>query len=932
MQTQKKNILRFIKLWLDTVNPPSPQAAIESLQQLNLDELNLLDFNNGAEELATEEELLDYIKEAIVDEIRAIRFSEKRDQLIRAGRYLSYNKDGIITYLPQDNDGSMANYEFDVNLKFFDKNQEKIVCRHLAWQFLNERHKPEKHDRKQYHHTFERPDAIEDLRNNVYDNLRVNSRAQTVEFFYLNDLNDKIKAHLKNLPSGSVKYCLMHSENHAMAIILKKRHDGMSVVNFYDPNHTIAHKRTLVTNAMLDQREFPLFIQLSDNEIKTYFPSSRVCSLGDYGDDLKLIEEGELPNFIVNEDQENPLDFLYAYLSLGYAEGVEAIMNQILFVEPKYKWNRLLAAKRKDHCPGLLAALVSGNAQAIGVYIERVLACDLSNHDKCKLLFAGSGDSSPGLSVPLQLGFTETVRIYLNLVLNSDLDTNQKYQLAAITHHRISGLSMAIQYNHGETITAYVNEVVNANIDHDLKCRILIGEFHGEPGLLLAFANGCTDALVAYMNGILKSNLDDERKYTLLAVKNNDGLFGLEIAVQNGYVNTLAAYADAILDSDLDPAIKQQLLDVIAMKEANKLAEDVIREDELPFAEGIQQKELDNLDRINQDIRHPDVVIPDLRRAEPEVNHGVFVVPDVVDVVEVGQEEQNLCERLSDLIPLDEINSEANHEEITFRIISHINHCHNIRHIFELIAAIGIGNGNAPGNDNKLSKLRFRNSAYRETNDSERIAKAAITELEVIIAQKEHEVSFETMRALIELFMSQIARKDDVRYRKSQFQWLTTLTIMDLPVDYRDYYLDVELDDQNQHESIAILIAHALRSFQTVEQIKNLFDAIGIGRSDNAGDHDQLAKLRYRKLRSYAILSRMGYRETDDSYLIAKAGFERARELLEAQGQKVASKNEYDQYVELFDCQIERGRPNDRGMLDWFTHAVKQDYRQAVLV
>ncbi len=106
-----------------------------------------------------------------------------------------------------------------------------------------------------------------------------------------------------------------------------------------------------------------------------------------------------------------------------------------------------------------------------------------------------------------------------------------------------------------------------------------------------------------------------------------------------------------------------------------------------------------------------------------------------------------------------------------------------INSLFNLISAIGIGNGSSPGTDPVLSKLRYRVALgrwiYRETNDSQAIAETVIEQIKKIVEFNHNQLSREHYHRVYQLINSQIARKDNIKYRNWQMDWLRTVCIKD---------------------------------------------------------------------------------------------------------------------------------------------------------
>jgi ankyrin repeat protein len=144
--------------------------------------------------------------------------------------------------------------------------------------------------------------------------------------------------------------------------------------------------------------------------------------------------------------------------------------------------------------------LQNGHTETVKVYLEAVLASELSSKDKKELIASiRSPDGVPGLYVALYNGHTETVKVYLDAVLASELELKDKKELitSVRSSNKAPGLYAALQNGHTETVNAYLEAVLASGLRPEDK-KELIASIRSSDGvswswLYRALNNGHTE-------------------------------------------------------------------------------------------------------------------------------------------------------------------------------------------------------------------------------------------------------------------------------------------------------------------------------------------------------------------------------------------------------------------------------------------------------
>ncbi len=145
---------------------------------------------------------------------------------------------------------------------------------------------------------------------------------------------------------------------------------------------------------------------------------------------------------------------------------------------------------------------------------------------------------------------------------------------------------------------------------------------------------------------------------------------------------------------------------------------------------------------------------------------------------------------------------------------------------------------------------------------------------------------------------------------------------------------ELKFHDEKNHEAIAQVLIEPINSVQHIHHLVALFDAIGIGKGNQGAEKGCSAAesffslLRCRKLWTLNHFDELGYRETNDSEVIARAVIERAKQIIsEKQGR--LSSEEHEQCESLFDRKITRRTKKKHSierkeLLQWLDDIVKK--------
>ncbi|WP_233234332.1 ShET2/EspL2 family type III secretion system effector toxin [Bordetella sp. LUAb4] len=411
-----------------------------------------------------------------------------------------------------------------------------VVCRHIArlWEedFLRTAGKPT-------YQTLNSPAALQEAaRPAVQSDVTldpgvIGERIHRAQYWMSNDwgqvLTDNFDAMSRQASKdGAVCRTLyMVTPNHAMAVGLKIKDEAGArryVVQFYDPNTTVAHQRSAIT-ATLDQPGVPA-------EIRTLQPSDFLPE--DFQRDYFLVddENRSLPALFCGEKMEPgvsrfsgnlpDLDEHVMSFTLAYnlAEQLHAYVDQIRLDDDNTRLQNIIS---KDFVVAseLYRALTLGHAEVITALSEVLKAGEipLSPAQLMDLLSAKSACGTPGLRAALYYGKAEAVKAFGKLLRTCEPPLSA-----------------------GE-----ISELLSAREPED-----------GTPGLLAALDNASSDTIVAFGQVLetVAASLTPNQLARILAAESEHGRVALQRARGSGRVDAIAAYEDLLAKFVPDPATR----------------------------------------------------------------------------------------------------------------------------------------------------------------------------------------------------------------------------------------------------------------------------------------------------------------------------------------------------------------------------------------
>ncbi|MFP2470823.1 ShET2/EspL2 family type III secretion system effector toxin [Pseudescherichia vulneris] len=355
----------------------------------------------------------------------------------------------------------------------------------------------------------------------------------------------------------------VNTTNHTLACGLKFKDspEGKKcVIQFYDPNHTVAHKRAVFYGDMNDCRSQIEKLAANDfltaGALKSY--RLRKGSITAF-----LDRHVTVPAMTLSRLPDTPLhpEVFHHCLKMGLTDGLQLIADRLngqLKSMPQSRVAALLAAKSRDGNPGLQLALQDGHADAVRVYCQSVLEAGLPNEVVAELLAAKCRDGHPGLSIALQNGHADAARVFCQSVLEAGLPKEEVAALlAAKRRDGNPGLQWALEDGHADAVRVYCQSVLAAGFPKEIQANLLaVKRDDGVYGLRLALQNGHADAIRVYCQSVLEAGLPKEEVAKLVA--NCRG--GLYVALRDGHADAIRAYGDILKAGELQPDAWTQLL------------------------------------------------------------------------------------------------------------------------------------------------------------------------------------------------------------------------------------------------------------------------------------------------------------------------------------------------------------------------------------
>ncbi len=464
---------------------------------------------------------------------------------------------------------------------------EKIVCTHIAklWEeeFLRTAGKPS-------YQTLSSPTALRSaaaalaLKDRTTNSSFVCERVDQTQYWMTNDwgqvLSDNFTA-MSLHAGGDAAVCrtlYLLTPNHAMALGLKIKDSGGArrfVVQLYDPNNTISHRRLAITAEpaqtgipaeirQLAPRDFLSgkmlkwyrFLDAENRPIPTLFAGEKV------GPEVARLA-GNLPDL-----NEHVMHFLLAF----NLPELHACADQLLQVDDRTRL-KVLQAKAPNGSPGLYYAFQRGNAEVIDIFgaILKTSLPSLSPKQLTGLLAAKDMNGYPGLYAGLQRGHAKTIKAFGEILkaFQQSLAPEQLTDiLSAIAAEGTPGLYAAFQDRHTEAIKVFGQ--ILTSIRHRLSPEQLTDLLSarasdGTSALYFAFKNGDAETLEAF-GEILKAvaaGLSSEQLMDLLSAKAGNDTPGLYTALMHGHAETLQVFGE-ILKTVAAGLSSDQLMDLLS--------------------------------------------------------------------------------------------------------------------------------------------------------------------------------------------------------------------------------------------------------------------------------------------------------------------------------------------------------------------------------
>jgi len=403
---------------------------------------------------------------------------------------------------------------------------DKILCRHIAllWEkeFLRTAGKPD-------YQTFDNPAALERaaepllLKDKNKDGNAVSERIDQAQYWMSTDWGQVIADNFKAMasqPGEDSTVCrtlYLLTSNHAMALGLKIKDKAGArryVVQFYDPNNTVSHKR-LAISAESGQTGMPA--EIGKLEPRDFLP-----------DHLRMKYR-----LVDAENRSIPMLFVGEKLGSGVTQA-------------------RLAGDLPDLDRHVMHALMTHNLPELRDYARQLRQVD--DTTRMEMLGTRNDHGASGLHHALEWGHAEVVEVFgemLGTFQTRPTPGQLMDLLSAKSSHGTPGLYLALQNGHARTVRAFgkVLKTFRTLLSPEQLAELLSAKSSaGNPGLYLALQNGHAETIQAYAE-ILKSiaaDLSPEQLTELLWAKSSNGTPGVQAAARNGHAAAVAVFEDLL--------------------------------------------------------------------------------------------------------------------------------------------------------------------------------------------------------------------------------------------------------------------------------------------------------------------------------------------------------------------------------------------------
>ncbi len=336
-------------------------------------------------------------------------------------------------------------------------NGEIIACRHLAHAFAKGtigHNKPK----------FDEIDTIEKLSNSsavvtdaeLIQSFNFSNCPSDAIYFDTASLAKAIQAAAATLKPGESKSYLLRSNNHGMAVEIKKSTKNTKgiTLNFYDPNDTLRYKK-IVAKDISNLKDLSFDDLLSEEKQRRYFPDGS--------------ETGVLLSLNTSEKRDD-------CKVQCFAQPRQSLCSLLLcyghYGHPNLPFDLPVSSKdQPKSAQGLnsfTGAVLLEHREAAEAYLDIVCASDLNDTDKKELL--GKSKDNSSLGYLYEKGATRTIKTYIQLISESKLSDDVKKELLAGEHPGCTApLMKAIFTEDVEAAEAYINGILNSKLNDDIK-------------------------------------------------------------------------------------------------------------------------------------------------------------------------------------------------------------------------------------------------------------------------------------------------------------------------------------------------------------------------------------------------------------------------------------------------------------------------------
>lgn len=351
---------------------------------------------------------------------------------------------------------------------------------------------------------------------------------------------------------------------HAMAMTIKVKADPdkgtpVYVVTFYDPNHTLTHKRVRVTDLhSLERLTFRDFVDpgVSYANAAAVAVMSKTMPAGFEGKSVTA-EEGVVKARIglaLRENVPEALDLVAAQLS---ETGLAHIDHE--------KLAGMLEAREASGTSMLSEALTLGNSEAVRAYGRLLDKAGLPPHMHAKLLGAMAKPGMPVFNSMMQVphyNSWDTIETFAEVVAEANLPAQVKADLLeAKDPEGAPALLGATKSGNAAAAGLLMKTILHSTLPVAIKSQLLAAkDAQGTPALAHAMERGDAYTVMRFVKQIGHSNLPDAVKVELIAARSADGTTALARAERAGHSDLLNLYEDLIHQTSLPEAMKTELM------------------------------------------------------------------------------------------------------------------------------------------------------------------------------------------------------------------------------------------------------------------------------------------------------------------------------------------------------------------------------------